>query len=264
MGLLGGPERIDVYTRGQKQVLGNLTNALNRNIGQGAQVYGGQIIPGATANQQLAFGVAPEMLRQTIDSRPAIQGLLSGAPAYTIDPAARERLYNEQIVAPAQNRFRDTLQQLDARYGGRFGIAGAQGRAVSNAARDFETNLAGQRASLLYADEQARRQALENGMGRVAAGVEGSIGYDQNRRQGLEMLAALGGAERGIGAQQAGEQYYKWNMGQDYNNPWLGFLGTALSASPYAVGQSEGVLGAIGGLAGGMGKLAGGIGDLFG
>jgi hypothetical protein len=66
-------------------------------------------------------------------------------------------------------------------------------------------------------------------------GVSGSIANQQNQAGMLNQVLGMGDYQRGMEGEQNQEGYQKWLSGQDYNNPWLGFLGTALStATPEA------------------------------
>lgn len=265
MSLFGGPETMQIMTDSQVDALNKMTGVLNQNIGRGVSAYGGQITPGATGNQLAAFQGAGNLFNDPrVDSSGAINQLMSGDPAFQIDPAARERFYDDAIVAPSRASFRDTMQQVDNRYGVGFGESGSHRGAGYRAAGDFETNLMGKRAELLYADEMAGRGAAEAGMGRMVQGAALAPGYAEDRRRGLGLMNALGGEERAIAGQFAGEDYNKWQVEQDYNNPWLGFFGSAMSAQPNAIVNKSGMLSNItGGISAGVGALKG-LGGLFG
>ena len=246
MGFFGGPEKMQIMTDSQVRSLDQMTGQLERNIGQGVESYGGQITPDATANQLAAFQGAGNLFSDPrVDSSGAINQLMSGDPAFQIDPAQREAFYQDALVAPARAQFQDTLQQVDQRYGAGFGEAGAMRGMANRATADFETNLMGKRAELIYADEMARRGAAESGMNRMVQGVGLAPTYDANRRQNLGLQATLGGEERAIAGQHAGEAYNKWQTEQDYNNPWLGFFGSAMSAQPNAIVNKPGMFGNV-------------------
>lgn len=256
--LFGGPETMQIMTDSQVRALDKMTGQLEQNIGRGIEAYGGQITPGATANQLAAFQGAGNLFSDPrVDSSAAINRLMSGDPAFQVDPAQREAFYQDALVAPARAQFRDTLQQVDQRYGAGFGEAGAMRGMANRAAGDFETNLMGKRAELIYADEMARRGAAESGMNRMVQGVGLAPTYDANRRANLGLQATLGGEERAIAGQHQGEAYNKWQTEQAYNNPWLGFFGSAMSAQPNAIVNKKGYLDTI---AGGIGAITGGIG----
>jgi len=249
MSFLGGPERVNIMTDPQIANLNKMIGQVGQNIGQGIDAYGGQITPDATANQLAAFQGAGNLFRDPrVDSSGAINQLMSGDPAFQIDPAQREQFYQDALVAPAQSQFQDQMQQIDRRYGAGFGESGSHRGAGYRAAEDFQTNLMGKRAELLYGDEMARRGAAEAGMGRMAQGAGLAGMYGQDQRANLGLMSQLGGEERAIAGQQQGEAYNKWQTEQDYNNPWLGFFGPTMSAQPFAVQNNPGWGKAVGGI----------------
>lgn len=268
--LFGGPSESHLWNPQQmgissalQSILGNALGQGMVNAPQGVEAYGGQITPDATYNQQLAFDAAPGLLasQRNRGIEGALGSALSGNPAYQIDPATSERFYNDSVVLPAQRQFQDTLQGIDARYGARFGRSGGQQEAFGRAATDFGTNLAGIRGDLVFQDEQARRAALENAANRQVQGAGIAAEYDtskqQNNRANLAMLAGIGGEERSIAGQKSAEDYSKWEYSRPYNNPWLGFMGTALAPPPTMVTQQPGIAAGIGSLFSGISGLAG-------
>lgn len=272
--LLGGTETEPLWNEGQQKLAGQIQQNTYEGILGGVDPYTGQIAPGATANQQAAFQGAGGLLGGLpgqVNVQPAINQMMSGQPAYQIDPATSQQFYQSAVVNPAQSRFQDTLQGIDHRYGARFGRAGSQLENAYRSGERMNTELAGIQGDLVYRDEMARRQAAENAMSRMGQGAQ--LGMAQNQlvgseqRQNLGMLAGLGAAERGIQGQQNAEQYNKWQMAQPYNNPWYGLAQLALTPEPTTTTQQPGVLGGAlqgamaGGAAGGIpGAIGGGLG----
>lgn len=262
--LFGGTSSAPLWNTGQVDLRDTMVNQVRNAIGQGVPAYAGQITPGASQLQQQAFGMAPGMLGAGMAPgvQSAISGLLSGAPAYQIDPATSAAYYRDAVVGPMQQQFGDILRGLDARYGARFGRSGGQLQAANQAAERFGTQLAGIQGDLVYRDEMARRQALENAQGRIGTGVQAAFGQGAENRANLGALATLGGEQRAIAGQQGVEDYGKWLYSQPYNNPWLGFMGTALSTMPMMQTQTPGILPGLGAAAQGLGTLAGGLGKM--
>lgn len=271
--LFGKTETTPLWRPNQFYVSDAITNQVASAIGQGVDPYSGQITPGTSPLQQQAFGAAGGLLSNPLSTpmQSGVERLLSGEPAYQIDPATSRAYYDEAVYRPAMQEFGDTLRGLDARYGARFGKSGAQLEAAHRAAERFGTNLAGIRGDLAYRDEMARRQAAENAMGRIGTGVQAGLGMSGDMRANLGMMAGLGGEQRAIEGQQLAEDYGKWLYAQPYNNPWLGFMGTALTPTPMMQTQQPGILpglgaaaSAAGGIVGGIGNAAGGLLSLFG
>ena len=255
--LFGGTSSAPLWNLGQVDLRDTMVNQVRNAVGQGVPAYGGQITPGTAPLQQQAFGAAGGLLSSPLGTpmQGAIGQLLSGQPAYQIDPATSMRYYTDAVYNPAMQEFGDTLRGLDARYGARFGRSGAQLEAAGRAAERFGTNLAGIRGDLVYRDEMARRSAAENAMGRLGTGVQAGLGYAGDTRANLGMMAGLGGEQRAIEGQGRAEDYGKWLYAQPYNNPWLGFMGTALSTMPMLQTQQPGILPGLGAAASGVGML---------
>ena len=268
----GGTEQVPVMTPMQI----NNVDFLNEKIlgqlqaGVGGPWYEGQIAPDATANQQAAFGAAGGLLGNAqgyVDPSQATQQALSGQPAYEINPEAREQFYQESIYNPAKNSFNDTLQGLDHRYRG-FGQSGAQFGQASRAAADFEVGMGAQRGQLHMQDEMRRQglatDAANRQLGGIGAANQGNQAGNQMRLQNLGMLGALGSDERAIQGQQNSELYNKWEGAQAYNNPWVNkFLGTALSAQPYANVAKPGILDQINSGVKSASSIVSGVGSFF-
>jgi hypothetical protein len=225
---------------------------------EGEFVYGGQLSPDATLSQQTAFNAAGGLLGSnpagTFDTRPAMQNALSGNPAYQIDPAARDRYFSSAIEAPARAAYQDSMQELDHRYGARFGRAGSQLEAGQRNAGRFNTELSAQRADMHWQDELMRRQSMENAANRQIGGIGAATTANQNaqnnRLANMGAMLGAGGVERQIAGQGLAEEYGRWQSAQPYNNPWLGFLSAALTPEPRAdyvdPGSGGMILGALG------------------
>ena len=261
--IIGGSTNKNLWSTGQQNIAKALQRQVGDAVGRGVEAYGGEIAPGATQNQQLAYDAAPGLLasQRNRGVETALGSILSGNPAYQIDPARSAAFYNDSVLLPAQRQFQDTMQGIDARYGARFGRSGGQQEAIGRAATDFNTNLAGIRGDLVFQDEQARRAALESAAGRQLQGVGASVGYrdsqQENQRRNLVTLAGLGGEQRAITGQQNAEDYGKWQYSQPYNNPWLGFMGAALAPPPTQTNQTPGALAGAGSFMSGLSGLLG-------
>jgi len=275
MGLMGdifggGSKSVSTMTPEQEKLVTRLSSVVGANVQHGVDAYDGQIAAGATGNQTAAFNAAGGLLGNAsghVGTGAASQQALSGQPAWQSNPQGMNDYYDQSIYYPSRTKFNDTLRDLDHRYGARFGQGGAQMEAAGQAASDFESNMAAQRGQMIYGDVQAQRQAAENAAGRqlqaVGAVNAGNAQANQMRLGNLGMLSGLGGQERSINAQGLAEDYGKWEYSQDYNNPWLGMAGTALSAQTKANVPNQGIMGGIMQAGAGLGALAGGIKSFF-
>ena len=252
-GIGSGGKGKSLYTPSQKAIAGHLQeNVLDALRKGGVDPYSGTVVAPTTANQQTAFDAAGGLLGGPIghDSDKALRQYLSGAPAYQVDPAQSAALFDNVVGAPARQDFGDALQDLETRYGARYGRSGGLLNAASRAADRFGTGLASERGRWMRADEMDRRQSLERGMDRMGEGIGLSFGRDANTRQNLGALYGLGEAERNIAGEGLSEDYAKWEYSRDWNNPWLGLMGMAMTPEPTTKVPSAGLAAAGGALSG--------------
>ena len=236
----GGSESIDVLTRGQKQLLNKGTGILEEQFGQAGPVYEGQISPDANYNQLLAFGGAPSMLSQTGDTNPAVQSMLQGQSAY--GPIDQEQYFQQAIYDPARQAYEDEKRVMESMYGDTWGQTGGYQDIMQKGAARFGTDIGAQHGQFMLDQQNIANQQR-------AMGVEGSFGQQSNLADTYQNLLGIGGEQRSIEGQGLEEEFNRWNAGQDYNNPWLGFLGPLVGTQAYAVGQNPGQ---AAGLAAGM------------
>jgi hypothetical protein len=198
-----------ILTPEQSKFLNQMISTLSMEWGQHGPVYGGQIAPDASPLQQQAFSSLGGG-----EAASAISQLLSGDPAFQIDPEAREKLYGAE-KASQMGQLTDTWKQLEERanFDGGSGRSGGLNRSMTQAAADTHIGLGRFYGGLSYADETARRAAAESAAQRQVAGMQAT---------GLQLAA--GGQQRDIAGQQAGEAYNKWLSGQWSSNPALGFI----------------------------------------
>jgi hypothetical protein len=202
----------------------NLSKKLESELGQGAEVYQGAITPGSNQNIQSALEGAGSLMYQD----PQIQAGLSQLLAGPGDGQAVRDYYQSSVIDPATLAFQDQLAQIGDTYGNTWGTSGAFPRMAADATARFGTGIGSVLGELVYNDRNAS-------LDRIGMGVSGSIANQQNQAGMLNQVLGMGDYQRGMEGEQNQEGYQKWLSGQDYNNPWLGFLGTALStATPEA------------------------------
>lgn len=258
-------KKVDLLTPGQQRLLDKTINLANRGLSGDYDVYGRQI--GGGRNQlhkaffdqvRGLFGTPQQSLMNDTAAR-----LMSGQPAYEIDPTARQDLYESQFKIPAMRQFREeTLPQVSEFYNARgLGRSGQHERALLDSGERLAEGLGGIQAGLMYADEEARRQSLENAANRSISGVQLGLGIGQ---QNLANIGALGGAaelKRGLRAERRGEAYQKWMAQQPYANPYLGFLNTGLGTQAYGFYNQPGQAGVLGNI---LSLVGAGIGGYYG
>lgn len=216
-----------VMNRDTRKLIGALSKRLRKELGQGAEVYGGPLVPGSNENIDMALQGAGGLLYQD----PAVMSGISQLLAGPGDGQAVRDYYESSVLAPAQLAFQDQLQQIGDTYGSTWGTSGAFPRMAADATARFGTGIGSVLGELVYADRNA---ALD----RLGMGVNASIANQQNQAGMLGQVLGMGDYERGIQGEQYAADYSQWLSGQDYNNPWLGFLGTALSTAQPSAPQS--------------------------
>ena len=218
--------------------------------GQSFTPYSGQIAPGASQLQQQAFGLGGQIGPGSTmfgDQYGAMQQAMSGQPAFEIDPAARQSVYDAERNV-AMNEFNDIGRGIAEQYNmGGLGRSGGFNRSLSRAGGLLSDQLSARYSGLAYQDEQDRRASMENAANRsmTAAGQMNTM-----QQNDLTMMANLGGQQRQIQGEQNQEEYNKWLSSQPEFHPWLNYMGQAL-APTQAVIQESGSSGLLGGLGGG-------------
>lgn len=210
-----------------QKLIKNLSKKMVSELGQPADVYAGQIVPGVNANQQTAFDAAGGLLYEDPAIGEGISRLLSGQG----DPQAVRDYYNESVLAPATQAFNDQLQQIGETYGDTWGVSGAHPKMVADATSRFGTGIGSVLGELVYNDRNA---ALD----RIGTGVGLAQNQQQQRAGMLGQVLGIGDYQRGLDAENYQADYQKWLAGQDYNNPWLGFLGTTLGTAQQEAPQA--------------------------
>lgn len=207
-----------------------LTNELGElmrgQLGKGVDAYGGQIVPGMNENTASVLGAASGLMTGDPNRDAAIQSLMSGAG----DPEG-VRAYYESQLAPSQKSFMDSLRVIDDRYGDTWGTSGSHGKVVGDATANYGIGMGQLLGQLTFDDRNAARD-------RMATGVSASFANSQDQMSRLGALLGFGDYQRGLEGEQLGADFSKWQTEQAYNNPWLGFLGTALSTAQPSAPQA--------------------------
>lgn len=206
----------------QRQLLAAIVAQVIPEVGQAAEVYGGQIAPGVSPLQSQLFselgGIAPGQATAGLSS------LLSG----TTDPTARQAAY-AGARAEAEQNLRQQLPYLEERYNAAgAGRSGGLEHALAQAAGQMETGLGSLQSQLLYSEELAARDRQLQGLGLWGG-----------------LTSGAGGTQRAITGEQLGEGYNRWLAAQPYSNPWVMsytplIMGTQTSA-PATRGFSWGI-----------------------
>lgn len=234
------------FTPDQLALLKQIGDQVSGQIGQGAEAYPGQEAAGPSDIQNSLFSL--------MGSAPDLAGWANGqlTSNKTYDPTAARDYWNQSFVQPAEQNFNEnTLPALMEQFAGQGALSsGGFNRAVTKAAGDMNTQLGGQLGNILYQDKN-------------------TFNNDQYRNKTLGLstldnvlnqMRSAGGTQQGIAQNQLNEGYNKWNQSQPYNNPWLGYLGQAMT-SPYQAQnyQTPGQPSFMNQLASPLGNIFGGV-----
>lgn len=250
--LFGGPERINLLTGGQSQLLNNITGTMNQEFGQAADVYGGQRVAGSNNMINSAFNMMPGAAQMDPAFQQAMTQALSGAG----DAAGVENMY-QRALQPARTEFNRALNDVASKYGGTWGQNGALPEMLGRATADYGGALNQLLGQLTYND----RQSAAN---RQVQAIPGALGIEQQQNANLASLFGMGSQQRAMDQQNLMGDYSQWQEGQWYNNPALGFLQPALGTQAYGIGQKQGLLPGIGNMLAGGAKLGQGLMGMFG
>lgn len=234
--------RQGILTDEQQELLSTLSTTILGQVGEGVQPYRGNLVPGENDLLRQGFETASSGVEESgAAARDSYLSLISGDPAFEVDPAARERVYEADRARVFQDAD-DLADQFEGRYAARGlsrsgGLEQSYGRALERATVGLDAT----RAGLHYADEEARRGSLEAGRDRMIPGLAArtaTIAGDTGT------LIGAGGEQRAILGQQQQAEYSRWLTQQPYANPWLGYLPQSLGTPAYQLGTTRtGVLG---------------------
>ena len=242
--------RYDTMSPEQKTILTQLLGQAQAGINDAAPTTPFQTYAGVSPLEQQYFDTASG--KTTTPSNQALLNVLSGKPAYEINPEATEQYYQQSVRAPALKEFRETTMPLLAEsFSGPGFWSSGRADATTKAISDLNTNLTQLHGQLLYADEQARRNALESAFGRQANAA--MIAGPQETSQ----LAQASLYERGVRESEIQSQMARWLSGERINgqaitayNPSTQLALSLLNAQPFAYGTNTQAPGQGGALVG--------------
>jgi len=252
------PTRLDLWTPQQQALFSQLIGGAQRGMGTAAPSYAGKMYTPTTPQEQAYFDFMGGRGGAGAGYKEAMGNILAGRPAYDINPAATEKYYQESIRNPALKEFRETTAPLLAEsFSGPGYWSSGRADATQKAISDLTSRLMEQHGQLVYGDEQARRIALENAIGRVPGAGQTYTGE----------LGSAGQLARQIGNEEIASNLQRYLMGESvggtYNpayNPQVQIAMNLLGMSPYAYGTKTTQTGPglgyslLSGFASGLGK----------
>ncbi len=184
---------------GQQELLDSITSWLKPQVGKGAQPYPGQL-PGTAAVPEL-FTKAYEQYASQIgrgDVTSAMRDLISGKPAYTFDPAATTKAWQQTYATPMMQTWEQTVMPMvESQYnipGGFYSTR--KGLGVGRAASEF---YGGQVAPTLFGALQAGEQRGFESTEAAAGRRPGALGLPFEQ---FTQAAQAAGAKMGLDEKQ--------------------------------------------------------------
>lgn len=277
-------QRQNMYTSEQNDLLESLVGKLQKEFGQSAPVYEGQLVPGASDIQNQVFGVSNNLLSKINNgqdygknSRSVIDRFMSGdmikSPgavsternqyATPYDAQGDQEYWQKAFMDPAMKQWNDRVapQVREKFIANNTASSSGANNAMMRSANDMMSNATSQLAGIMQGNKQTADQRAftgeENfinrllGAGEAEAGrrmsaqgqnaqlmsqipgFEATIKNVEDPTEQLMNMLGIGNKQRDIQSEQMQEPYYKWQQGQDYNNPWLKMMGMTGGTSPY-------------------------------
>lgn len=228
------PVQLPAWNPEQQAVMTPLAQAIQRGMTAQVPAYPGQLYVPRTPEEEAYFGQVPGMAEEIAQARSRL-----GQPAYQITPETTEQFYQQGIRAPMMREWQEIVEpQIRESYAGPGYWGSARAEAQVKGAEELATTLGQSRAQLAYADEMARRAALEQAAGREAAGT---LPYAVGE---AGMLSEAGEYAREIEQQKSLADLQRWLMGETVGgvtpaqyNPFLQLAFQLLALSPYEYGQ---------------------------
>ena len=219
----------------------------------GVPKYPGMMYVPKTPEEIAYFMNSPDYAN-AISSMSELGGLRANMakPAFDITPETTEQFYQSAIRDPAMKEWQETVEPtIRESFAGPGYWGSARATAQVEGAEDLASQLSQQRGQLAYADEMARRQALEGAKMREAMYAPGTYAMEAEARLKAGELAETAGASRAalsrtIEEQEALSELQRWLMGEKMGgvtprqyNPYMQLAFQYLGLQPYAVGTSS-------------------------
>jgi len=225
----------NIYTPEQQKLLDTLAKQTQKGLTSGVTAYPGEMYTPLSdiENQYLSSVSATTPARAS-----AFESLLSGKPAYEINPATTEAYYQSAIRDPAMREYQDTtLPLLTESFSGPSFWSSNRAEQTQKSIQDLSEYLDTQHANLAYQDEQARRTALENAYSRMSGAVTA---------QPFTELGTAGQYARNVANEKVAADLNRWLMGESVGgvsagqyNPYVNIAMSLLGFSPYTFTSSS-------------------------
>jgi hypothetical protein len=216
------PVQLPSYTPGQYGILDYLTNYVNQGMSKSVPSYPGMLYAPLNAYENTWLSGNSPSFQYKED---ALRNALSGKPAYEVNADTSQQYWNRYMEPQFQKQWKNLNESYAPNY---FG--GAQGIAAG----EFNTGKLGEYAKLMYQDEQARRQALTEGLNRQAQIAVPAWSAQENYEQERGQL------QRQIDESKIASDYMRYLSGEEVGgvrneayNPYTKLAFQLLGISPY-------------------------------
>ena len=227
------PARVGMWNPGQEEAFKTLWPKIQAGLAGPVPIYPKSMYVPKTAEEQAYLEAMPRLAGEIGEARGRL-----GQPAFQITPETTEEYYQQAVKAPMMKEWQETVEpMIREAYAGPGYWGSARAGAQAKGAETLATTLGAKRAELSYADEQARRAALESAAGREAT----HAGPMAETEAG--MLGTAGQYSRMIDQEKVMADFQRWLMGEEVEgvapamyNPFLQLAYQLLGLEPYALG----------------------------
>lgn len=204
----------------QKAMFNNMLSGASSQYGQPTESAPFQTYAPTTEQEQKYFDFVNTQSPQNQASNEALLNVLSGKPAYEINPEATEQYYQKYIRDPALRNYKETTAPLLAEsFSGPGYWSSGRANATQQSITDLSSQLDAQRAELYYKDELARRQALENARNLQIQGISVAPNY---YGQQANQLGTAGALARQIEQEKISSNMARWLSGEQMEGKSIG------------------------------------------
>lgn len=204
-------QKKDTLDSNQKGIMSGLNSLYQKTSGGPNMTTPFQTYAGVNQDEQNYFDYARGGYKDTAAGQ-AMLNVLSGRPSYEINPNTTEQYYQDVIKNPAMREFNDnTLTNIQNQYAGPSYWSSGRAKAQDQATDNLSNTLTTERAKLYYADEEARRKALESAAGREATLAPQAATFD------AELKGSAGMYSRQIEQEKIASDLNRWLSGEEVN-----------------------------------------------
>lgn len=272
----GSPKQTSTLSAAQNRVSRSVAPQIREGVANGVQGYKGDIVAPLDPKLSSLYNSIPtlgQVGQNDGSTNSAIQNLLSGKPAYNLDPQTTTDYFNKSVLTPMMatynQQIKPQIQQAFAASGRSF--SAAKGNALSRSLTDLGVGAQAQLAQGIFQNQSLEAQLAQNAVNNQIQGIGLS---QQQSMMPYNRISALQGVLQPYQQQHqavANANYNQWQMQQPYNNPWLAQAQSFLGNSQVAMynptnPMGAAATGALGGAAVGatFGPVGAGVGAVGG